>query len=55
MLQGELLGKKVAVFDVRGAKVWSGMAQANALSIPMEKPGIYIVRYGRRTSKIAVR
>lgn len=55
VLQGEMLGKKVAVFDVRGAKVWSGAAQANALSIPMAKPGIYIVRCGRRTSKIVVR
>ena len=55
VLQGELSGRNVAIFDVRGSKVWTGRAQAKTLSIPIANPGIYIVRCGKRTSKIVVR
>lgn len=55
VLQGELLDKGVAVFDVRGSRVWSGQAQAKTLSIPIAEPGIYIVRCGARTVKTLVR
>lgn len=55
VLQGEMLDKSVAVFDVRGSRVWSGQAQAKTLSIPIAEPGIYIVRCGPRTVKTLVR
>ena len=55
VLQGELPGRNVAIFDVRGSKVWAGRTQAKTLSIPIANPGIYIVRCGKRTSKIVVR
>ena len=55
LLQGNLQGKKIAVFDVKGSKVWMGTATANTHSIPVSRAGVYLVRCGKQTVKIAVR
>ena len=55
VVQGNLQGKKIAVFDVNGSKVWTGMAAANTHSIPVSRAGIYLVRCGKQTIRVAVR
>ena len=48
-------GSKVSVFDVRGKVVWTGVAAGPSLSIPMNNPGIYLVKNKYQTARVRIR
>ena len=48
-------GSKTVLFDLRGKRIWSGTASGNSLTIPSQKPGLYIVKNKYQTARIRIR
>jgi len=53
VLQGELNGKHVDIYSILGTRIYSALANASRLDIPI-KQGLYIVRAGKMITKLVV-